>query len=190
MSENRTASRSTNPNSNSGASIDAEDPHGALRVMGARAHQLRAALRAADHYNSQGNADERDTGSWLISSALDLAQDVVADIDSLARQLKERPADAALQQTVSALRVRSHQLYASTRAADHFLDQDSNDDRETGGWLVATAHGLAMKLASAFDDSATPARRGAGGGGGGSDKGTELQEAGGARRAAPLRGAA
>jgi hypothetical protein len=180
MPENRTASRSPNPS----PAVDADDPHGALRVMGARAHQLRAALRAADHYNSQGNADERDTGSWLISSALDLAQDVVADIDSLARQLKERPADAALQQAVAALRVRTHQLYASTRAADHFLDQDSNEDRETGGWLVATAHGLAVKLASAFDDSATPARRGA------ADKGNELQEAGSARRAAPLRGAA
>jgi hypothetical protein len=180
MSETRNASRSPSPVN----AVDADDPHGALRVMGARAHQLRAALRAADHYNSQGNVDGRDTGSWLISSALDLAQDVVADIDSLARQLKERPADAALQQTVAALRVRTHQLYASTRAADHFLDQDNNEDRETGGWLVATAHGLAVKLASAFDDSATPARRG------GADKGNELQEAGGARRAAPLRGAA
>jgi hypothetical protein len=180
MSENRTASRSPNPSH----AVDAEDTHGALRAMGARAHQLRAALRAADHYNNQGNSDERDTGSWLISSALDLAQDVVADIDSLARQLKERPADATLQQTVAALRVRTHQLYASTRAADHFLDQDNNDDRETGGWLVATAHGLAVKLASAFDDSAAPVRRGGG------DKSTELQEAGPARRGAPLRGAA
>ena len=180
MSENRTASRSPNASS----TVDADDAHGALRTMGARAHQLRAALRAADHYNSQSNSDERDTGSWLISSALDLAQDVVADIDSLARQLKERPADTVMQQTVAALRVRSHQLYASTRAADHFLDQDNNEDRETGGWLVATAHGLAVKLASAFDDSAMPARRGA------ADKGDELQDAGGARRATPLRGAA
>jgi hypothetical protein len=180
MSENRNASRSPAPSH----AVDAEDPQGGLRAMGARAHQLRAALRAADHYNSQSHVDERDTGSWLISSALDLAQDVVADIDSLARQLKERPADAALQQTVAALRVRSHQLYASTRAADHFLDQDSNEDRETGGWLVASAHALAVKLASGFDDSAAPARRG------GAEKGSELQEAGGARRPAPLRGAA
>lgn len=180
MSENRATSRSPTPNN----AVDADDPHGSLRALGARAHQLRAALRAADHYNSQGKADERDTGSWLISSALDLAQDVVADIDSLARQLKERPTDAALQQIVAALRVRTHQLYASTRAADHFLDQDNNDDRETGGWLVATAHALALKLASAFDDGASPLRRGP------AEKSAELQEAGAARRGAPVRGAA
>ncbi len=153
MSDNR------NPTRNLSAAVDADDPHGSLRTLGARAHQLRAALRAADHFNSQGNTDERDTGSWLISSALDLAQDLVADIDSLARQLKERPTDAALQQTVTALRVRSHQLYASTRAADHFLDQDSGEDRETGSWLVATATGLANKLSSELDDSAMPTHR-------------------------------
>jgi hypothetical protein len=178
MSDTQNASRSPR------TAVDVDDPHGALRVMGAKAHQLRAALRAADHYNSQGNVDGRDTGSWLISSALDLANDLVPDIDSLARQLKERPADATLLQTVAALRVRTHQLFASTRAADHFLDQDNNEDRETGGWLVATAHGLAAKLASAFDDGATAVRRG------GADRGGELQEADGARRATPLRGAA
>jgi hypothetical protein len=179
MSENRSPSRKPN------TAVDADDPHGSLRTMGARAHQLRAALRAADHFNSQGNAEERDTGSWLISSALDLAQDLVADIDSLARQLKERPADAALQQSVTALRVRAHQLHASTRAADHFLDQDNHEDRETGGWLVATAHGLAEKLSSAFDDNATPLRRPA------ADKPAGVtHDAEVALRAMPLRGAA
>jgi hypothetical protein len=179
MSENRTASRSPS------TAVNADDPHGALRTMGARAHQLRAALRAADHYSSQGAADERDTGSWLISSALDLAQDVVADIDSLARQLKDQSADAALQQTISGLRVRTHQLLASTRAADHFLDQDNHEDRETGGWLVASAHGLAVKLASAFDDSSTPVRRGQA-----DVKPSALQAASMAWRETPLRGAA
>ncbi len=179
MSENRSPSRSAM------TAIDAADPHGSLRTMGARAHQLRAALRAADHYNGQGDADERDTGSWLISSALDLAQDLVADIDSLARQLKERPADLALQQSVTALRVRTHQLYASTRAADHFLDQDNHEDRETGGWLVATAHGLATKLSSSFDDNAAPLRRAA------PEKPTaHAHDADVALRTMPLRGAA
>ena len=99
------------------------------------------------------------TGSWLISSAVELSQDVASGVDSLARSLKERTADAGLQQRVSSLRVRAHQLYAAAQAADHFLDQDSSEDRDTGSWLVATAMTLANKLSSELDDSATPARR-------------------------------
>jgi hypothetical protein len=64
-----------------------------------------------------------------------------------------------LQQRVATLRVRAHQLCAAARAADHFLDQDTREDRETGSWLVATAMGLANKLSSELDDSATPTRR-------------------------------
>jgi hypothetical protein len=60
---------------------------------------------------------------------------------------------------VAALRVRAHQLQAAARAADHFLDQDAREDRETGGWLVATAMGLAHKLASDMDDCMGAARR-------------------------------
>lgn len=142
------------------ANADAgDDPHQLLRQLGARAHQLRASTRAADHFNASDTADGRNTGSWLISSALVLAADLAADVDGLARMLKERPADPALQTTVAALRVRAHQLHASARAADHFLDQDSAEDRDTGSWLIATAHGLARKLASEIDDSAQPVRR-------------------------------
>ena len=138
---------------------EGEDPHAWLRQMGARAHQLRAATRAADHYVSTDTADDRNTASWLMSSAVGLAQDLADDIDGLARALKERPSDSALQQRVAALRVRTHQLHAATRAADHFLEQDTLDGRETGGWLIATALGLAQKLASEIDDGAAPLRR-------------------------------
>lgn len=137
-----------------------DDPHQTLRILGARAHQLRATTRAADHYNAQDSQEDRDTGSWLMSCALQLADELAADVDGLARALRESPADAALlRQTVAALRVRAHQLHAAARAADHFLDQDTHEDRDTGSWLIATACGLAQKLAAEIDDSVAPLRR-------------------------------
>jgi hypothetical protein len=120
---------------------------------------LRAATRAADHFNALDTLEDRNTGSWLMSCALALSADLASDIDGLARSLKERPVDAALQARVSALRVRTHQLHAAARAADHFLDQDSREDRDTGSWLIATASSLALKLASEIDDNTVPARR-------------------------------
>ena len=50
---------------------------------------------------------------------------------------------------------RAHQL----RAADHFLDQDSPEDHDTGGWLIATARELATRLAGDIDDHSAGARR-------------------------------
>jgi len=142
--------------------VDPADPYKALRQLGARAHQLRAATRAADHFNARDTAEDRNTGSWLISTALALAADVAEEIDGLARIVKERPADTALRHIVAQLRVRAHQLHATARAADHFLDQDTREDQDTGGWLVATALTLANKLASEIDDSAVPVKRPAG----------------------------
>jgi hypothetical protein len=136
-----------------------DDPHAWLRELGSRAHQLRAATRAADHFNGLDTPEDRNTGSWLMNSAVTIADELAADIDGLARGLKERPADAALQQRVAALRVRAHQLHAAARAADHFLDQDTLDGRDTGGWLIATAMNLAHKLASELDDSVLPAHK-------------------------------
>lgn len=133
--------------------------HQALRQLGARAHQLRAATRAADHFNALDSNEDRNTGSWLMSCALALSADLADDIDGLARSLKEHPVDTALQSRVSALRVRTHQLHASARAADHFLDRDTREDRDTGSWLIATASSLAQKLASEIDDNTVPARR-------------------------------
>lgn len=156
MPETRTTAR------NATEAINTDDPHKALRQLGARAHQLRAATRAADHFNALDTAEDRNTGSWLMSSALVLAADVASDLDSLARTIKERPAEATLRQAVASLRVRAHQLHAAARAADHFLDQESREDHDTGGWLIATALTLAHKLASEIDDSTVPARRGAG----------------------------
>lgn len=187
MSDNRTSSSTLPPRA------DADDPHAWLRQLGARAHQLRAATRAADHFNAQDTSEDRNTGSWLMSSALVLATELAADIDGLARSLKERPADAALQQRVAGLRVRAHQLHAATRAADHFLDQDTLDGRDTGGWLIATALGLAQKLAGEIDDSTLPGARRAG-----ADKVVaDVQDGAGPRRmataaatATPMRGAA
>ena len=147
--------------SNASEAINTDDPQKALRQLGARAHQLRAATRAADHFNALDTAEDRNTGSWLMSSALVLADDVASDLDSLARTIKERPADASLRQAVASLRVRAHQLHAAARAADHFLDQDTREDHDTGSWLIATALTLAHKLASEMDDSTVPTKRGA-----------------------------
>jgi hypothetical protein len=96
---------------------EGDDTHAWLRQLGARAHQLRATTRAADHYVAMDTGEDRNTASWLMSSAVVLAEDLAADVDGLARSLKERPADAALQQRVAGLRVRTHQLHAATRAA-------------------------------------------------------------------------
>ena len=136
-----------------------DDAHQTLRRLGSRAHQLRAATRAADHFNALDSDEDRNTGSWLMSCALALSADLADDIDGLARSLKEQPVDALLQSRVAAVRVRTHQLHAAARAADHFLDQDTNEDRDTGSWLIATASSLAQKLASEIDDNALPVRR-------------------------------
>lgn len=134
-------------------------PHQTLRALGARAHQLRATIRAADHFTARSTESDRNTGAWLMSSAVTLSEDLAAEIDSLARSLKEGPPEPALQQQVSALRVRAHQLHAAARAADHFLEQDTHEDRDTGSWLIAAALDLATRLAGEIDDSAVPVRR-------------------------------
>ncbi len=131
-----------------------------LRALGARAHQLRAATRAADHFTARGDEHDTHTGAWLMSCALNLAQELAEDIDALARSFRDSP-DARLQPLVAALRVRAHQLHAAARAADHYLEQDTPDDRDTGSWLIATALGLATRLAAEIDDGAGAARRAA-----------------------------
>jgi hypothetical protein len=170
---------------------DHTDSHGryqSLREMGSRAHQLRAATRAADHYMAQGVEADRDTGSWLMNTAVTLAAEVAADVDGLARSLKEAPVDAAFAQAVQSLRVRSHQLHAAARAADHFLDQEAHEDRDTGSWLMATARTLAERLAHEIDDGASLLKRSPG------DSVIDANEAAVVRRVgaatAPLRGAA
>jgi hypothetical protein len=137
-----------------------EDSAQALRRLGARAHELRAATRAADHYCGQDNEADRSTASWLMSCGVHLAAELASDIDVLARTLREQSADAALQRAVAGVRVRAHQLHAAARAADRFLEQESPEDRETGGWLIACAHGLAVRLAGEMDNSIVlPTRR-------------------------------
>jgi len=137
----------------------AESRYALLRQLGARAHQLRAATRAADHFVALGTAEDADTGSWLMSCAVGMAAETAADIDGLARSLREAPADAAFAQMVQKLRVKSHELHAAARAADHFLDADEREDREAGSWLIACARGLAEKLAAGLDDASGGQKR-------------------------------
>lgn len=150
MSENRTAPRNTAAD---------EGPAQVLRQLGSRAHQLRATTRAADHFSAQDAAADRNTGSWLMSCALAIADELAAEIDALARRLKEQPADIAFKQRVALLRIRAHQVHAAARAADHFLDLDSAEDHDTGSWLIATACNLARQLASEIDDGMATVRR-------------------------------
>jgi hypothetical protein len=195
MSDTKSTARSGSPlpahaPGNAPLGLELEDPLRVLRSMGARAHQLRSSVTAADRFIARDATQDRDTGSWLISAATAMASELTADIDNLARSLRDRPADAAVLQIVSAVRVRAHQLSAATRAADHFLDQETREDRDTGSWLVATALGLAQKLAEEIEDGASSGRRA------GADKGQiETHDAALARRvtaatATPLRGAA
>ena len=130
-----------------------------LRQLGNRAHQLRAATRAADHFTALDSDEDRNTGSWLMSCALALADELAADIDNLARSIKQSSTDVAQLQSVAALRVHAHQLHAATRAADHYLDQETHEDRDTGSWLIACALRLAEKLAAQIDDNVAPIRR-------------------------------
>jgi len=127
-----------------------------LRRLGGQAHQLRAATRAADHFIGCGREEDRNTGSWLIACALDIATDLAGELDAIGRSQRAAVNDDTPAQQVQALRKRAHQLQAATRAADHFLDQDHLADRETGSWLIACAMGLAGKLASDLDDGVSP----------------------------------
>lgn len=135
------------------------DTYPMLRQLGGRAYQLLAAARAADHFVAQESDEDRNTGSWLISCAVGLAEELSADLDTLGRNLKAGGADASTASGLQKVRARSHQLHAATRAADHFLEQDNSVDRSTGSWLIACALGLADKLANELEDLANGMRR-------------------------------
>ena len=130
-----------------------------MRQLGGRAYQLLAAARAADHFIAQESIEDRDTGSWLISCAVGLAEELAADLDGLAKNLKGTVTEPAMLQSFQKMRARAHQLHAATRAADHFLEQDNNIDRSTGSWLIACSLGLADKLANELEDLANGLRR-------------------------------
>lgn len=132
-----------------------------LRRLAAVGYQLRAATVAGDRYLTQDNDSDRDTGGWLISCAVGLAEELTVEIDGLAKSWKQRPTDAAVSTGLHKLRIRAHQLHAAAKAADHFLDEDNNDDRTTGSWLVACALGLADKIAGETEDLASLMKRSA-----------------------------
>ena len=77
MSDNRFNSIATSTGS------EGDDPHAWLRQLGGRAHQLRSATRAADHFNAQDSAEDHNTASWLMSSALTLASELAGDITAV-----------------------------------------------------------------------------------------------------------
>lgn len=137
----------------------------ALRRLGGLAHQTRASLRAADRFVTQGAPEDRDSASWLVCTAVELAREVADELDGLAKGLREAGTDAARQQALAPWRKIAHQLHAACRAADVYLEQESRDDQDTGTWLVASALGLADRLAGALDDgvgawaAAEPAKR-------------------------------
>lgn len=133
-----------------------------MRQLGGRAYQLLAATRAADHFIAQEGEADRDTGSWLISCAVSLADELADDVDGMARNIRASAGEPGVAQGFQKLRVRVHQLHAATKAADHFLEQDSNVDRSTGSWLIACALGLADKLANELEELANGMRRGSG----------------------------
>ena len=147
------------PASPGGGAAKTSETYPMMRQLGGRAYQLLAAARAADHFIAQESAEDRDTGSWLIACAVSLAEDLAADLDGLAKNLKASGSDPVMSNGFQKLRVRAHQLHAATRAADHFLDQDNNVDRSTGSWLIACALGLADKLANELEDLANGMRR-------------------------------
>ena len=144
------------------AGVKPGDTYPVMRQLGGRAYQLLAAARAADHFVAQESDEDRNTGSWLISCAVGLAEELAADLDTLGRNIKASGSDAALTLGFQKLRARAHQLHAATRASDHFLEQDNNVDRSTGSWLIACALGLADKLANELEDLANGMRRGPG----------------------------
>jgi hypothetical protein len=125
-----------------------------LRRLGGLAHQTRASLRAADRFVTQGSPEDRDGASWLVCTAVELAREVATELDGLAKGLREAGIDTARQQALAPWRKIAHQLHAACRGADVFLEQDSRDDQDTGTWLVASALGLADRLAGALDDGA------------------------------------
>jgi hypothetical protein len=160
--ERGTASSSPNGSAGKPAGAAPDDAYGTLRRLAGVGYQLRATLRGGDRFLAQDANDDHNTGVWLVSSALALAEELKTDLDALARGWKPRPTETAAAGALHKLRTRAHQLHATARAADHFLDQDSAEDRTTGSWLVACALGLAEKLAGETEDLASALKRSGG----------------------------
>ena len=152
--------RSSSPGASKTAAVD--DTYQQLRRLAALGYQLRATLLAADRFLAHDVDEDTETAGWLVSSALGMAEEVATDLDGFAKAWKAKPGEPGTNTALHKLRMRAHQLQASTRAADHFLDQDSSDDRANGSWLVASALNLADKLAGEAEDLASAVKRGGG----------------------------
>ena len=127
----------------------------AVRRIGGLAHQVRAGVRAADRYLTMGLQQDHDTACWLMSGAVGLARELADELDIMAREARHGGVQGAALQAIVKWRVHAHQLHASCRAADLFLEQDAHDDRHTGTWLVASALRLADQLSGLLDDGAS-----------------------------------
>lgn len=150
--------RTTSPGANTKATGD--DAYQQLRRLAALGYQLRATLLAADRFLAHDNDTDSETAGWLVSSALSMSEEVATDFDGFAKSHKSKGSETLTTTALHKLRMRAHQLQASTRAADHFLDQDSSDDRANGSWLVASALNLSDKLAGETEDLASALKRG------------------------------
>ncbi len=97
----------------------ADDPSSELRQLGARAHQLRATTRAADHHIALAAPDAANTASWLMSASLDLSAELVTGIDGLARTPfdEARPDPATIEPHDSQFTRRVAVATATSRAA-------------------------------------------------------------------------
>ena len=78
-------------------SATGHDVHHTLRQLGSRAHTLRAATLAADHFNTLQDTQGKDPGSSLMSCAQAWSADLAEDIDGLARARREPTANPATQ---------------------------------------------------------------------------------------------
>jgi hypothetical protein len=138
------------------------DDYQQMRHLAALGYQLRATLLAADRFLAHDDATDTETAGWLVSSALSMSEEVATDIDGFAKAWKGKAGEPGNTAAMHKVRMRAHQLQASVRAADHFLDQDTSEDRSNGSWLVASALNLADKLAGEAEDLASSLKRGSG----------------------------
>ena len=86
---------------------------------------------------------------------------VADDVDAIApgTQVAAKAANGETYPMMRQLGGRAYQLLAATRAADHFIAREGEEDRDTGSWLIACALGLADKLANELEELANEMRR-------------------------------
>lgn len=64
-----------------------------VALLRVRAHQVHAASRAADHFLDGDSTEDQDTGSWLVSTAFSLAQQLAAEVDDSTTPMRQPTVD-------------------------------------------------------------------------------------------------